>query len=87
MIGMRLNVATLIQIFPSLAHPIWFVPAFLIGACIGSFLNVVIYRVPLGLSVNEPKRSFCPKCKAAIPMSLNIPLLSWLWLRGKCSNC
>jgi leader peptidase (prepilin peptidase)/N-methyltransferase len=87
MIGMRLNVATLIQIFPSLAHPIWFVPAFLIGACIGSFLNVVIYRVPLGLSVNEPKRSFCPKCKAAIPMGLNIPLVSWLWLRGKCSNC
>ena len=87
MIPMRLNPATLIQIFPSLAHPVWFVPAFLIGACIGSFLNVVIYRVPLGLSVNEPKRSFCPKCKAAIPMSLNIPLVSWLWLRGKCSNC
>lgn len=87
MIGMRLNAATLIQIFPSLAHPIWFVPAFLIGACIGSFLNVVIYRVPLGLSVNEPKRSFCPKCKSAIPISLNIPLISWLWLRGKCSSC
>jgi leader peptidase (prepilin peptidase)/N-methyltransferase len=82
---MRLNGATLI--YPSLAHPVWFVPAFLIGACIGSFLNVVIYRVPLGLSVNEPKRSFCPKCKAEIPMSLNIPLVSWLWLRGKCANC
>lgn len=87
MIPMRLNAGTLIQIFPSLAHPLWFLPAFLIGACIGSFLNVVIYRVPLGLSVNEPKRSFCPKCKAAIPMRLNIPLLSWLWLRGKCANC
>jgi leader peptidase (prepilin peptidase)/N-methyltransferase len=59
----------------------------LIGACIGSFLNVVIYRVPLGLSVNEPKRSFCPKCKGDIPMRLNIPLVSWLWLRGKCKNC
>ena len=82
---MRLTAATLI--YPSLAHPGWYVAAFLIGACIGSFLNVVIYRVPLGLSVNEPKRSFCPKCKAAIPMSLNIPLVSWLWLRGKCSNC
>jgi leader peptidase (prepilin peptidase)/N-methyltransferase len=80
-----LNAGTLI--YPSLAHPLWYVPAFLIGACIGSFLNVVIYRVPLGLSVNEPKRSFCPKCKAAIPMSLNIPLVSWLWLRGKCANC
>jgi leader peptidase (prepilin peptidase)/N-methyltransferase len=80
-----LNAGTLI--YPSLAHPLWYVPALLIGACIGSFLNVVIYRVPLGLSVNEPKRSFCPKCKAAIPMSLNIPLVSWLWLRGKCANC
>ena len=85
--AMRLNAATLIQIFPSLAHPLWFLPVLLIGACIGSFLNVVIYRVPLGLSVNEPKRSFCPKCKAPIPLSLNIPLVSWLWLRGKCSNC
>jgi leader peptidase (prepilin peptidase) / N-methyltransferase len=81
----RLNAFTLI--YPSLAHPVWFLPAFLIGACIGSFLNVVIYRVPLGLSVNEPKRSFCPKCKAEIPMRLNIPLVSWLWLRGKCANC
>jgi leader peptidase (prepilin peptidase)/N-methyltransferase len=87
MLPMRLNRGTLIQIFPSLAHPVWFVPALLIGACIGSFLNVVIHRVPLGLSVNEPKRSFCPKCKADIPMRLNVPLLSWLWLRGKCSNC
>ena len=85
--AMRLNAATLIQIFPSLAHPLWFLPVLLIGACIGSFLNVVIYRVPLGLSVNEPKRSFCPKCKSPIPLRLNIPLVSWLWLRGKCSNC
>ena len=87
MLPIRLNALTLIEIFPSLAHPVWFLPAFLIGACIGSFLNVVIYRVPLDLSVNEPKRSFCPKCKKEIPMRLNIPLVSWLWLRGKCSNC
>lgn len=87
MVGIGFNDATLIQIFPTLAHPLWYVPAFLIGACIGSFLNVVIYRVPLGLSVNEPKRSFCPKCKGDIPMRLNIPLVSWLWLRGKCKNC
>jgi leader peptidase (prepilin peptidase)/N-methyltransferase len=87
MLSLRLNAAILIEIFPSLAHPIWYFPAFLIGACIGSFLNVVIYRVPIGLSVNEPKRSFCPKCKAEIPMRLNIPLVSWLWLRGKCANC
>ncbi len=61
--------------------------SFLLGACVGSFLNVVIYRVPLGMSVNDPKRSFCPKCKTAIPMWLNFPLVSWLWLRGKCASC
>ena len=72
---------------PPFHHWIYLIPAFLIGACIGSFLNVVIYRVPLGMSVNEPKRSFCPKCKKPIPMWLNMPLVSWLWLRGKCAEC
>jgi len=68
-------------------HWVWLIPAFMIGACIGSFLNVVIYRVPLGLSVNEPKRSFCPKCKSPIPMRRNLPLFSWLALRGRCADC
>lgn len=80
-----MNAAALI--FPPLDHPLWYLPVFLLGACIGSFLNVVIHRVPLGLSVNEPKRSFCPKCRKEIPMRLNIPLVSWLMLRGKCANC
>ncbi|HSP44346.1 MAG TPA: prepilin peptidase, partial [Luteolibacter sp.] len=62
-------------IHPPLDHWAWWIPAFLIGACIGSFLNVVIYRVPLGMSVNEPKRSFCPHCRDAIPMWLNLPLV------------
>jgi leader peptidase (prepilin peptidase)/N-methyltransferase len=61
--------------------------AFAIGASIGSFLNVVIYRIPNGMSVNEPRRSFCPKCKTQIPMRYNIPLITWLWLRGKCKWC
>ncbi len=61
--------------------------AFGMGSAIGSFLNVVIYRVPNGLSVNEPKRSFCPSCKTQIPMALNIPLVTWLMLRGKCKWC
>lgn len=60
---------------------------FFIGAGIGSFLNVVIYRVPLGISVNEPRRSFCPSCKKQIPWWQNIPLFSWLMLRGKCAAC
>ncbi len=72
---------------PSYDHWLWWIPAFFIGSCIGSFLNVVIYRVPRDLSVNEPKRSFCPHCRKPIPMRRNIPLLSWLWLRGKCADC
>ncbi len=61
--------------------------AFVIGAMIGSFLNVVIYRLPLGKSVNEPRRSFCPLCEKPIPFYHNIPLVSWLLLRGKCAEC
>lgn len=67
----------------------WFLPlAFgLFGACVGSFLNVVIYRLPRGLSVNEPSRSFCPQCKQPIPWYLNLPIISWLLLRGKSACC
>ena len=61
--------------------------AFAFGCCAGSYLNVVIYRLPLGLSTHNPRRSFCPLCKYAIPFYHNIPLLSWLLLRGKCANC
>lgn len=60
---------------------------FVIGCCIGSFLNVAIYRVPRGLSVNEPKRSFCPHCKNTLPAWQNIPILTWLLQRGKCRHC
>lgn len=69
------------------AHPLFQVFAFVFGAVVGSFLNVVIYRLPAGLSVNEPKRSFCPHCKSQIPWHQNIPLFSWLLLRGKCAKC
>ncbi len=57
------------------------------GACVGSFLNVVIYRLPRGLSVNEPSRSFCPNCRAEIPWYLNIPIGSWVMLRGRSACC
>lgn len=59
---------------------------FAIGACIGSFLNVCIGRWPEGLSVVRP-RSRCPKCGHQIKATENIPLVSWLLLRGRCSGC
>ncbi|HTL73111.1 MAG TPA: prepilin peptidase [bacterium] len=64
----------------------WSLVFFTFGCMIGSFLNVCIYRMPLDLSVVTPP-SHCPHCKYAIPFYLNIPLLTWLSLRGKCKNC
>jgi len=72
---------------PAFYEKIFATFAFILGAVVGSFLNVCIYRMPLDLSVNEPKRSFCPHCKHQIPWTQNIPLVSWLVLRGKCANC
>ena len=60
--------------------------SFMMGACIASFLNVVIWRVPRGESIVSPP-SHCPKCGAEIRWWQNLPILSWLALRGKCANC
>ena len=57
------------------------------GLCVGSFLNVAIYRIPRGLSVNDPKRSFCPHCKTTLPVWQNVPIITWLLQRGKCRTC
>ncbi len=59
----------------------------LLGLVIGSFLNVCIYRIPRNISLYNPSYSFCPICKKRIRWYDNIPLLSYLILRGKCRNC
>ncbi len=60
--------------------------AFIFGAIVGSFLNVCIARIPNDESIVRPP-SHCPKCKAAIPFYCNIPLLSYVFLRGRCRAC
>jgi leader peptidase (prepilin peptidase) / N-methyltransferase len=64
----------------------WSVVIFCFGSIVGSFLNVCIYRLPLGQSIVSPP-SHCPHCKYSIPWYLNVPLFTWLYLRGKCRNC
>jgi leader peptidase (prepilin peptidase)/N-methyltransferase len=60
---------------------------FMFGMCIGSFLNVCIYRLPSSMSIIKPSRSFCPQCKSAIKFYDNIPVFSYIWLKGRCRNC
>ena len=60
---------------------------FALGLVIGSFLNVCIYRLPQGFSIHSPRRSFCPECRTPIRFYDNIPILSYLFLRGRCRRC
>ena len=60
--------------------------AFLLGLCVGSFLNVCIYRLPRGMSLLWPG-SHCPFCDEPILWHDNIPVLGWLKLRGLCRSC
>ncbi|MFH1768489.1 MAG: prepilin peptidase [Candidatus Omnitrophota bacterium] len=62
------------------------IAVFILGGCIGSFLNVCIHRLPKDMSIVRPA-SFCPKCKAAVKWFDNIPLLSYFILSGKCRQC
>jgi leader peptidase (prepilin peptidase)/N-methyltransferase len=68
--------------------PIWFpyMVFFLLGSLLGSFANVVIYRLPRGESVVKP-RSHCQKCGKMVKWYDNIPMISWLILRGRCRHC
>jgi len=65
----------------------WSIVILAVGGCIGSFLNVVIYRLPRGLSVLQPRWSFCPACERTISWYDNIPVLSYLLLGGRCRHC
>ncbi|MGM0365597.1 MAG: prepilin peptidase [Actinomycetota bacterium] len=69
-----------------MADTLIYILLFIAGLIVGSFLNVVIYRIPRGLSVYKPG-SFCPQCGKRIAFYDNIPVLSYLILRGRCRNC
>jgi len=62
---------------------VWF---FALGATVGSYLNVIVYRIPRGESL-VTKRSACPQCSSPIAGRDNVPVLGWIWLKGKCRSC
>ena len=74
------------EVWAAVPFHFWSAVLFVFGSMVGSFLNVCIHRMPRGLSVVSPP-SHCPHCGCSIPWFLNIPLLTWLMLRGKCANC
>jgi leader peptidase (prepilin peptidase)/N-methyltransferase len=74
------------EVFSQMPFYFWVGAIFLFGLLFGSFANVIIYRMPLDQSVVRP-RSRCPKCSNLIVWYDNIPVLSWLLLRGKCRSC
>src|SRR4029450_9674811 len=69
-----------------LATAFLYVWLFCLGATVGSFLNVVIYRLPRNKNLAHPG-SDCPRCGHPIRLSDNIPIVSWLWLGGRCRDC
>jgi len=68
------------------SHPVVILYAFIVGAVVGSFLNVVIYRVPRRISIVTP-RSSCPACSTPIAWFDNLPIVSWLILGARCRRC
>src|SRR5687768_211137 len=67
-------------------HLIYIIFVFLLGACVGSFLNVVVWRLPRGESLSKPP-SHCPKCGKTLKWYDNVPILGWIKLGGKCRFC
>ncbi|MBX7157998.1 MAG: prepilin peptidase [Verrucomicrobiae bacterium] len=67
-------------------NPFFLLIVFIVGACVGSFLNVCIYRIPRDISIVSP-RSFCPLCGEPIAWYYNLPIISWIGLGGKTQCC
>lgn len=74
------------QTWAAVPFHFWSLVFFVFGTITGSFLNVCIYRLPRGESIVFPP-SHCPHCQYRIPWYLNIPLVTWAYLRGRCANC
>ncbi len=74
------------QAMAQVPFPFWTAVFFALGSTVGSFLNVCIHRMPRGESIVHPP-SHCPHCNYSIPWYLNIPLVTWLYLGGRCANC
>ena len=74
------------SLFAAWPREVWIATAFVFGLVIGSFLNVVIHRLPRGASLSWPG-SHCPACAAPVRWYDNVPLLSYLWLRARCRHC
>ena len=74
------------EVWHKVPFEFWSLVSFIFGSIVGSFLNVCIHRMPLGQSVVHPP-SHCPHCKYSIPWFLNLPLITWVYLQGKCRHC
>jgi leader peptidase (prepilin peptidase)/N-methyltransferase len=70
-----------------MSTPLVSAAVFVFGLIVGSFLNAVVHRLPRGIGLAHPRRSFCPQCGRPLPWFENIPVFSWLWLRGQCAGC
>ncbi len=81
-----LNAIFDLQNWAAIPFHFWSAVFFVFGSIVGSFLNVCIHRLPLDESIVFPP-SHCPHCKYSIPWYLNIPLVTWVYLGGKCRNC